>query len=314
MNKLKGLLILIGVILVIGGGALFAVSITKGYFSTGELETNKYEFTEEITDFSIDVDVSDIIFEKTSDTKCVVECSEREKLLHEVKVEGNKLIIKQQDTRKWYEQLGLANCKVKIYLPNDSYNDLVIDDSTGEINIPKGFTFNKIDIDVSTGDIYINAKVLNGIKIDGSTSDIKIEDSEMNSLTIDVSTGDVVLKNVKVATTINCESSTGHHTYEGVTAENLTINASTGRVTLTNTIINNNITINTDTGRVKFDKSDAETLNITTSTGDVTGNLLTPKSFYAKTSSGTVNVPETTGSICRINTSTGDIIIEIKPE
>jgi hypothetical protein len=44
----------------------------------------------------------------------------------------------------------------------------------------------------------------------------------------------------------------------------------------------------------------------------VTGSLLTDKVFIAQTSTGKINVPETTaGGQCRVSTDTGDILLTI---
>ena len=62
----------------------------------------------------------------------------------------------------------------------------------------------------------------------------------------------------------------------------------------------------------EFDKLDAENLEIETGTGDVRGTLLSSKIFMVKTSTGDIDVPETTtGGICKVKTSTGEVYIRI---
>ena len=61
-----------------------------------------------------------------------------------------------------------------------------------------------------------------------------------------------------------------------------------------------------------FDKIDAANLEINVGTGSVRGTLLSSKVFITKTSTGDENVPETTtGGVCKVTTSTGDIYIRI---
>ena len=70
--------------------------------------------------------------------------------------------------------------------------------------------------------------------------------------------------------------------------------------------------ISLSTGDVNFNRSDALEIKVKVSTGDVTGNLLSPKIFYAETTTGKKDVPKTTvGGICEITTTTGDIIINM---
>jgi DUF4097 and DUF4098 domain-containing protein YvlB len=69
----------------------------------------------------------------------------------------------------------------------------------------------------------------------------------------------------------------------------------------------------TSTGNVRFDEADCDTMKVKTSTGNVTGVLLSPKIFYATTSTGRADVPPSTvGGLAEISTRTGNIIITIK--
>ena len=71
--------------------------------------------------------------------------------------------------------------------------------------------------------------------------------------------------------------------------------------------------IDTDTGDVKLDACDANSIDIETDTGDVMGYLLTPKIFDTDTGTGDIRVEQSTsGGLCKIRTSTGDIEITIE--
>ena len=64
---------------------------------------------------------------------------------------------------------------------------------------------------------------------------------------------------------------------------------------------------------VIFDSFDAKNIYVSVTTGDVKGTILTDKIFNVKSSTGKVNVPDTyNGGICKISTTTGDIIISYK--
>ena len=119
-----------------------------------------------------------------------------------------------------------------------------------------------------------------------------LEKISTNEITIIVTTGDVKIKDVACKT--------------------FTSNGNTGDITLINVIVRDNLTIFRSTGDVELDRCDAETIYIKTSTGDVEGLILSSKIFIVKTSTGDVDVPRTTtGGICEIITSTGDIEIAI---
>lgn len=117
--------------------------------------------------------------------------------------------------------------------------------------------------------------------------------TEYTSLLIRVTTGDVYLSD------INCK--------------NLASYGTTSDMYLDNVITTENLLIKTNTGDVMLDGCDAAEISIETSTGDVLGSLLSDKVFITEVSTGDINVPHTTtGGVCRIKTSTGDINITLK--
>ena len=267
-------------ILVAVGFVMFVavMSINKWDFtklSTVEYETNTYELTEDFSNIKIDLDTADIVFEKSEDDKCRVECYEDVNCRHEVKVEDGTLVISVDDQRKWYHNISLSfqgGAKIIVYLPKLEYNKLNINASTGDVRIDC-MTFNDMELSVSTGDIVIDSVEC--------VNDIKVK----------VSTGDVFLTDV--------------------TCSNLNSNGSTGDITLKKVIASEKFNINRSTGNVKFEDCDAAEIKVEVSTGSVKGNFLTSKIITAKSSTGDVDVPKNTeGGKCEITTSTGDIKIK----
>ena len=71
--------------------------------------------------------------------------------------------------------------------------------------------------------------------------------------------------------------------------------------------------IEASTGNVNLNEVDAETIYVKVSTGNISGVILTPKTFEAHASTGKVNVPkDTTGGLCTLIASTGNINVSIK--
>ena len=295
MNKFFKVILLIGIVVVIFGGVLFGIAIGTRAFAKDEVVT-KEELIEEIfNSFDIDVSISDIKFEKSDVNK--VACNERKKYYHDIKVENEKLVIRSQNNYKWYENIikfDFKPCTLTIYLTEENYNSLTVKSSTGDIDVSDVFTFDSADITVSTGDVEFNANCLNDLNIKSSTGDINVNDINNNSdIKLEASTGDIKIKDS------NCK--------------NLTLKASTGEITVDGTLVEKHIEIVTSTGDVMFVDADADTLYVKTSTGDVRGNLKTDKTFETDTSTGKISVPSgTTGGLCKIKTSTGDIKIVIK--
>ena len=68
--------------------------------------------------------------------------------------------------------------------------------------------------------------------------------------------------------------------------------------------------ITRSTGDVELDNCDGKSISIETNTGDIKGSLKTPKIFETKTSTGKIEVPESSeGGTCTLTTSTGNITI-----
>ena len=254
--------LIIATALVVIGSIMFVIvmTINKWDFSklsTVKYVTNTYEVTEEFNSIFIDTSTADIYFVPSDEGSCKVVCHEDEKLKHSVTVIDGTLTIKETNTKKWYEYIGITmeSTKTTVYLPEGEYEKLVIDTSTSDIEMSGDYYFDSIDISVSTGSVDL--------------------------------------------TDVNCKT--------------LATKGSTGDICLKNVIADESITIKRNTGDVEFVKCDANEITVKVSTSDVKGSLLSDKVFSAKTSTGKVKVPDSTsGGVCEITTSTGDINIEIE--
>ena len=146
-----------------------------------------------------------------------------------------------------------------------------------------------------------------------TTGDVDLKTNVTNNLSIETSTGDVEINDSSVAGDINVKTTTGDIEIVNSTATKLDIGVSTGSTLLSNTIVTNDFNMNGTTGNLKLDSFDAQNIYVTLSTGSVKGALLSSKIFITNSKTGTIRVPETTtGGICKITTSTGNIIISYK--
>lgn len=305
----KVVISIIVVILLIFSGAIFTYEVV---INKEDLISKTYDI-DEFSSINIDIKTADLEFKVSTDGAKKVVCEERKKVYHEVKVENDTLYIKSIDTRPWYEKFDFIfnKMKVTVYIPSGLYNNLNIESSTGDIYIPQEYSFNEINVKLSTGQINIKANSINKANIESTTGDISLE-MNAKSLNIKASTGIIKLNKVAVEEKIDIKTSTGNIVLNEVTAKNIDVNSSTGVVQLVSSIIEVHIEIETSTGDVKLEKSDSNTLHIKTATGNVKGTLLTNKIFIAKTDTGKVNVPvSTTGGLCQIETDTGNINIVI---
>ena len=303
---------IVGSTLLLAGGAIFAVGLSS--CSKKDTLTHEFALEGDINSINFDVDVSDVKFNATTDGTKKVVFKETEKMYHTYSVTEGKLKIGFEDTRKWNEKMfNTTDFKVELYIPGGHYTELTVKDDTGSFDIPGEFSFDKLSIEASTGDMSLKCGASESFYFKTSTGNVSISSSTAKNMTLTSSTGNLNMNDVKVEEKITISKSTGHIDMSKVHAKDYESSSSTGHVNLKDVIVENHIKIKTSTGDVKLEDSDAATLNITTSTGDVKGTLLTNKIFYVHTDTGKVNVPTSTeGGLCEITTDTGDVSISIK--
>ena len=285
-----------------------------GKLSTVKLETNEHEIREDFQDISVKTDTADIFFLPSADGVCRVECEEEVKANHAVSVQNGTLLIEVVNEKAWYDYINFSfvSPKITVYLPRAEYHALAVETSTGDIQLPKDFSFQSMDVRVNTGDVRCYASATEEMKIKTTTGGIWVENLSAGSLELSVSTGKVTATNVLCDGALQIGVSTGKTTLSNIQCRSLTSTGDTGDISLKHVIATEALSIERDTGDVRFEDSDAASIHIKTSTGDVTGTLLSEKHFVAKTSTGHVDVPKTTtGGNCEITTSTGDIKIRI---
>ena len=283
--------------------------------STDKYETNDYEITEKFKNISIVTDTADIVFLPSENSKTSVSCYEQRNAKHFVAVKDGVLVIEVVDTRKWYEHIGInfSTPKITVYIPQGEYGALFVKSSTGNVEIPKEFKFENIDISESTGNVTNYASASENIIIKTSTGNIRVENVSANTLDLSVSTGGVTVSNVTCEGDVKINVSTGKTNLTDIECRNVVSNGNTGAISLKNVNATENFLIERSTGDVKLDGCDATEISVETDTGDVRGSLLTDKIFIVQTDTGNVDVPKTvTGGKCEITTSTGDINISIK--
>lgn len=320
MNRRGKVWMIIAAVLVVIGLGLFVcvMSLYHWDFSrlgTKKFEENTFEISERFSNIKINTKTADISFEVSDDKSCRVVTYDGEKVKYSVSVLDDALTVSVKDNRKWYDHIGILtrSPKVTVYLPEDEYEALAISESTGDIRLPKEFSFGNVDLNLSTGDVDCNAAVKGKLCIQASTGDLKVRNMSASEIDLTVSTGDVNVQSVSCAGKIAIRVSTGDVKLTDVTCGSLDSRGSTGDINLKNVLAEELVTIKRSTGNVKLSGSDAGELEIGTSTGDVTGSLRSSKIVLAKSDTGDIHVPEeVSGGKCKITTSTGDIRISFE--
>lgn len=317
MSKKSVVILIIAAIFTIAGGIVLALTIGS-YIknANANMITNNYVVEDAYNKISLDVKTINIEIVSSEDDKTRIDVVEEEKIHHTYKVENNTLIIGVEDNTTWKDHIGFhfGTMKLTLSIPNESYEELIVKISTGDITLNGTYSFKDVNIKLSTGDVIIKTNVENMLTIETSTGDQTLEDINVKKAHLEASTGKISIKNVVFSDEVSLKTTTGNKTLTNVKAPSMEIHASTGKTTLNQTVIEGNLLIDVTAGDIKFNKSDAGTIDITTSTGDVRGSLLTPKTFAIEHHTGDAKVPPTSGGLCKIKTDTGDIVITIESE
>lgn len=308
-----------GVTLVVAGlivfaGAMLFLGFDFSRLSTTKYETNTYEINGDFSKINVNVDTTTVDFVLSEDESCKMVCYEDKKVKHSADVKDGTLTISTVDERKWYDHIGLSftTPRMTVYLPKAQYAALLVSCSTGNINIPKDFAFETIDLSVTTGQVACYAPASEEMKIKTSTGAIRVENVSVGALDLSVTTGSVKVSSLHCEGNVNIGVTTGKAELNDVSCKGLISQGTTGDIFLNNVIASESISIKRSTGDVTFDGSDAAEIYVKTSTGDVKGTLLSEKVFLTESKTGSVHVPKTvTGGMCEIKTSTGRIQIEI---
>lgn len=311
----KGLVfsIIVGVLLIAVGGAILGIGLANR--QPEEVTTKTVAFEDNFSKINVDIDTANLTFVVSDgETKAVVEQTEDRQC--EVSVKDGELVITQIDNREWYEKIfsfESEELNITVYIPSKIYGTFVAKASTGSISVPSGYTFESVNIEVSTGSVSFSSVVTNSLKAEASTGQIEIKNTQAKTMNLKASTGEVDINNVSVMGEVLVSVSTGSIDMTDLKAVNLKATASTGNVKVKKTLITSKMTIETSTGNVVLDDSDAKDIYIETSTGDVRGTIKTAKQFNAHSDTGSVKVPLSLGDgVCKITTDTGDINISIK--
>ena len=316
MNKSVKIGLIVAACLVLAGCVLFTAALGAADWDLKKLGTAEYgkesfELNDAFSRISIRSDTSDITFLPSEDGKCRVELYGPENALRSVTVTDRTLVIEVKAPENWLDRFTLFSFdapSMTVYLPGAEYEKLDVEESTGDIRIPKDFAFGQVQIGLSTGDIDWAASASGEIRIEGSTGDILLHGTSAGSLVLKVSTGRVELKSVDCKAQIDLSVTTGKNVLTDVSCRELVSTGNTGDISLKNVIAVEQIRLERSTGDVRLEACDASALSIVTTTGDVSGTLLSSKLFRTQTGTGRVDVPDTSaGGECFIRTTTGDI-------
>lgn len=336
----KNALIIAFILIALGIVITFAV-LTMVHFDPQKLnhsqfEENTYSVEEPFQNIQINEIAHNITFTFSENGKSEVTCTESEKIKTTVLVENNTLKIERNDTRRWYEKIGLFWCynpKIIVSLPSNEYQNLIIETVSGNITISESFRFQEVSLKSTSGNIHYSSIVANKLDVKSTSGKVSLnlQDNLLDSLNVETTSGKITLSNVK-SLNANIHSTSGNvlgnniqtnNIYIKTTSGNIkvdemnanisNIKTTSGKINLNNINVVEYLEVNSTSGDIFLNSSDALSILIKTVSGDVEASLLTPKNFITKTTSGKMNVPssDSTQGVCNVTTTSGDINISV---
>ena len=234
MSKTTGIWLIVAAALVLCGGLLFGGVMMFGLdftdLSTERYETNTYAIGEEFENISIATDTAEVIFAASEGQTASVVCYEQKNAKHAVGVQDGTLTIEVQNTKRWYEYIGinLGAPKITVYLPATRYGALSIREHTGNVVIPGEFTFENLDVKASTGQVICRASVMGSGNIQTTTGRILVENASFRALDLSVSTGKITATAVTCPEKLSVRVTTGAAELTDIACGNLLSDGNTG--------------------------------------------------------------------------------------
>lgn len=332
MKKGTKIILIIALAFIVAGGALVLAAFKFCNFKLSDFGTYQYEiktaeFTEDITEISINTNSENVRIVHSSDGKTTFTYPESERLHYSFTVnesdnhDGYVLTIKKHiDAKEKPFGIGFYDPEIIVAVPSDCTEMIAVVTSSGEIDVENGIRAEKVYCNSSSGDITVDAdevkselviKASSGsvevtapahfLSVTTSSGDIKVENSDYHDVLITSKSGDISMESVKLDTTAE--------------RQRYGLETTSGSIVLTDVIGETALSAKTSSGDINLTRCDAESMIFESSSGDIKGTVLSPKVFSARSSSGSIKVPELPEKLpderCAVTTSSGNIHIEV---
>lgn len=309
--------ILVAAGLAIAFGGMAAMNFDFNKMNTLHFTTNTYSVDESFTNISIETAECDIRLLPSEDDSCKVVCEESKEIFHTVSVKNNTLTIDRTDARKWYKRIvGIywGDMTITVYLPQTAYASLSVLNVSGNTAIPEDFTFTDAKIRSTSGNIDFLAPVEKDLSLKTVSGNLHAEGTNPKSLDAQSTSGDIDYADSIVSDDMTIDTVSGKIRCSNVSASgDINMETTSGKVTLSGVTAAKAIQIETVSGNIELKSCDADTLWLKSTSGKVSGTLLTKKKFLTDTTSGRINVPQSSsGGKCEIKTTSGNIQFEIE--
>lgn len=300
------------------GIILFATAILLGgnnLKGMDNMEKTEYTFEEQLSNVQVESIFGKVDILPSEDNTCKVVCEETEKAPYTVKAENGTLKVVQQDNYRWFDRiLQLFNFKasVALYLPDNVYNNISVENTSGSVEAASEISTENAAITTVSGSVRTSMDVKASLVCTATSGSVIVKAGACNNVSLASTSGRIELSGAQAQGDIRITDTSGRISIKDVSCNNLYVKITSGSTELANTLVKGKMDIDSTSGSIKLEKCDAGDINIKNTSGRVSGTLLSGKQFVAESTSGRVDVPQSSGdSMCRIRTESGGIHIEV---
>ncbi len=309
----KAGLIVCAALLIVAGFSLIIGSLNTYRGTTRGRSAMDYEHeytfaSGGIRALEIESDAARVELLPANDGICRVVCTETAGRSVRVWTDEGTLHVERNGKRTLF-RVALTDDYIRIYLPEREYDSLWVKSSSGGVSVPGDFRFGAAIISASSGGVGFAAEVSDELNIRTSSGGVAVSGASPASLFVSASSGGVALSGMNPGSA-ELHLTSGGMRVSDVRCGELSAESSSGSIRFSNVIADGTISLECTSGSVKLEDCDATELRIRCVSGSVSGHLLTPKTYSASSTSGSVHVPESgsdSGGICDVKTTSGSI-------
>lgn len=292
------ILIVAGIVLVVLAWCLAKGDVTNFNTKNAETVREEYKCTTDVTEIEITETSESIeIKEENVDKVTVSYCNEKNKKLYKVTEKNGKLKLE----------------KIKNTVSFGIFINL--DDTRVYVSVPKDY-HGSIDVETTSGSVYVENLELSDFNIDGSSGSLNVSNvSSENGFKIELTSGSINLSNIKTKKA-EVKNSSGTIAIEDLEAEELDVNNSSGTIKLTDVSVTDSVDVLNTSGSIRLDRLSAgKSIKLENTSGGIRGTIVGKESDFAidtDYTSGSCNLKDSKNGEKTLDASTtsGDIKIE----
>jgi len=245
-----------------------------------------------------------------------------------VTVEDGILDIRVDDRRSSFINFNIVYkaMTLKVYLPEDEYESLVIDSSSGKVIVPADFTFGKCGIECSSGSVVFDADVTGTATIKNTSGSVKVSGVQAEKLIVNNSSGSIKVTDSGAAEAEIINTSGGVTVTNGqygklevgctsgsvdvvrVTADGISAQGSSGSVEFVDCTVSGDAAAKNSSGSIKFENCTADVISAENTSGSITlKNTVAATLARLSNSSGGVRFVNADAGELDVHTTSGSV-------